>query len=111
MKEFKLLDRERLWKSHHDEQACKFSGYIQQQRLALLKDHWRLVTINLRQSIVSRLVFFSPGMLTCLSAFRKQNEVLNQGWHLANQVFKALKKGKGVEGFYVGVVKVINHRG
>lgn len=54
---------------------------------------------------------FSPGMLTCLSAFGKQNEVLNQGWHVANQVFKALEKGKGVEAFYVGVVKVINHRG
>lgn len=111
MNEFKLFDRERLWKSHHDEQACKCSRYIQQQRLALLRDHWRLVTINLRRSTVSMLVFFSPGMLTCLSAFGKQNEVLNQGWRVANQVFKALEKGKGVEAFYVGVVKVINRRG
>lgn len=36
----------------------------------------------------------------------KQSAVHNQVWHFARQVLKALEKGKGVQGFYKGV---INH--
>lgn len=34
----------------------------------------------------------------------KQNYELNQVWHLARQILKALENGKGVEGFYKGVI-------
>lgn len=65
------------------------------------------MTINLKCEKVSMVLFSLQACSNIqVHAQSKQNYELNQVWHLARQILKALEKGKGVEGFYKGV---INH--
>lgn len=63
------------------------------------------MTINLKCEKVSMVLFSLQAFSNIqVHAQSKQNYELNQVWHLARQILKALENGKGVEGFYKGVI-------
>lgn len=70
-----------------------------------IRDH----KFKVQNSVV--LLFLQACSDIQVHAQSKQNDELNQVWHFARQVLKALEESKEVKGLYKGVIKVINHGG